>query len=655
MFFDDIEDEEDDVRSVKSSVKLNPYKEREFKSFEVMTESEIVSGAGGYLVGDIEVYSNYFLIAFKCVASNKVILFEKSDTQSFDIRKLFWIMHNYTTIGFNWLKFDLPLLWYAHRDASLEQLKELTRQLIEDKIQPREFERGYNIKIPKTNCIDLMEVCPLKGSLKTYGARLHCERLQDLPFDPDKVLTDAEIRVVRSYCINDLDITLLLFTALLDQFKLRDELSVQYRENLMSQSDAQIAEAVLVAELTRITGHRPHKAKIEAGRVFNYKPPKWMQFSTPLLQNALSTIAAAEYIVKENGRVVLPTEVKSLHLPIGNNVYKMGNGGLHSTEKSICHVGSDEVLLLDRDVASYYPSIILNGELYPESLGKSFLEVYRLIYDRRLKAKKDKNHSVDSSLKIVLNGSFGKFGSPYSVLYAPDLMIQVTLTGQLALLMLIERLEAVGISATSANTDGVVMKCPKDRQEAALAVISEWERATGFKTEETPYTAVYSRDVNAYIAVKPDGTCKGKNAYFDPWSGGAKAAIFRFHKNPRTTICIEAVNAFLTVGTPIEETIANCKDIKKFASVQNVKGGAHKNGDYLGKVVRWYYAESERGTINYVSNNNKVPDTEGALPMMDLPKHFPNNVDLGWYVRKAKQMLIDIGHTKLPGERSFFD
>ncbi|KKS65278.1 MAG: hypothetical protein UV34_C0020G0001, partial [Parcubacteria group bacterium GW2011_GWB1_42_6] len=43
-------------------------------------------------------------------------------------------------------------------------------------------------------------------------------------------------------------------------------------------------------------------------------------------------------------------------------------------------------------------------------------------------------------------------------------MIQVTITGQLALLMLIERLELCGVPVISANTDGLVVECPRDRR-----------------------------------------------------------------------------------------------------------------------------------------------------------------------------------------------
>ena len=61
-------------------------------------------------------------------------------------------------------------------------------------------------------------------------------------------------------------------------------------------------------------------------------------------------------------------------------------------------------------------------------------------------------HKVQTdSLKISVNGSFGKLGSKYSALYAPDLLIQTTVTGQLALLMLIERLHLAGVRVISAN------------------------------------------------------------------------------------------------------------------------------------------------------------------------------------------------------------
>jgi hypothetical protein len=224
-------------------------------------------------------------------------------------------------------------------------------------------------------------------------------------------------------------------------------------------------------------------------------------------------------------------------------------------------------------------------------------------------------------------------------------MIQVTLTGQLSLLMLIERLETVGISVVSANTDGIVIKCDKSRYDELNEIIKQWEQHTNFTTEETQYSAVFSRDINNYIAVKLDGKCKTKGAYSNPWDD-PKTAIFRFHKNPQHTICIEAVVNLLTKQIPIEETIRNCTDIKKFLVVRNVRGGGTKSGKYLGKVVRWYYAHNEPDCIKYKSSGNKVATSDGAMPIMELPEELPTDIDYKKYIDISVDILYDIGYLR---------
>jgi hypothetical protein len=308
----------------------------------------------------------------------------------------------------------------------------------------------------------------------------------------------------------------------------------------------------------------------------------------------------------------------------------------------------EEFYLIDRDCASYYPNIILNQGLYPSHMGKAFLKVYRSIVERRLKAKKEKNKVVADSLKITINGSFGKLGSKYSSLYAPDLMIQVTLTGQLALLMLIEMVELIGIPVVSANTDGIVIKCPVDRYDDLNNVVKYWEKLTNFETEETRYKALYSRDVNNYLAVKEDNKCKAKGTYSTPG----------LQKNPTSLICVDAIKAIIVDSTPIEETILNCKDLTRFLTVRTVKGGGEQDGVYLGKAVRWYYStETKNKTINYIASGNKVAKSEGAKPCMDLPPTFPTDINYQWYINETIEMLHDIDfyyRVKKPEQITFF-
>ena len=91
------------------------------------------------------------------------------------------------------------------------------------------------------------------------------------------------------------------------------------------------------------------------------------------------------------------------------------------------------------------------------------LAEYEKIYTERLAAKASGDKTTSETLKISLNGTFGKLASRYSVLYSPDLMLAVTLTGQLTLLMLIERLEKLGVETLSANTDGIAVRYDQHR------------------------------------------------------------------------------------------------------------------------------------------------------------------------------------------------
>lgn len=263
---------------------------------------------------------------------------------------------------------------------------------------------------------------------------------------------------------------------------------------------------------------------------------------------------------------------------------------------------------------------------------------------QELKKEYARQTTIAESNKISLNSTFGKTASPHSILYAPEMTTQITVGGQLYLLMLIEALELAGVPVVSANTDGVLVKCPVAFKDAMYATIRVWEATTGFVTEEGQYRSFYSRDVNAYLGIKIDGTTKGKNIYYDPWKGsGAKDKYWCFQKNPTAQICVEAVELFLTKGIPLEQTITACRDITRFVAIKNATGGAHYDGEYLGKVVRWYYAREEARTINYIISNNKVPDTDGARPCMDLPEEFPNDVDFERYVKRCYDMLAAMG------------
>lgn len=642
MFFDKPE-------APKSNVKQVPAIDRNFISSEALepldlfTDEELMKAAFSLLLVDIECYPNYFLIMFKQFNSNKVVYFELSPNSTINYKKLEWILWNFILVGFNSNNYDMILIYLCLKGLNCEQLKSVSDRIINEELRVRQIEAEFKVKIPeKLNHIDLIEVAPLSASLKTYAGRLHCQKMQDLPFDPALHLTEEQAKITLHYCKNDCDNTDLLLNELAQQIKLRIDMSEEYGLDLRSKSDAQIAEHVLASEVAKINRNWPRRPPLLVGQTYAFGVPGFLAWAGPILQGVLGIVAKAVFTLEPSGAFKLPEELANLKVNIGKATYKMGIGGLHSTEEKVCHKADEETFLLDRDVASYYPSIILNQNLCPKQMGKAFIDVYRSLVERRLAAKKAGNKIEADSLKIVINGSFGKLGSKYSCLYSPDLLLQVTLTGQLALLMLIESVENVGIEVISANTDGIIIKCPKARYEELNAIIKEWENITRFETEETKYKAVYSRDVNNYIAIKEDNSAKLKGCYSE--KGSALNSILS--KNPEKLICSDAVIALITKGISIEESIKNCKDIRRFIVVRNVKGGAHKNGLYLGKVVRWYYAKGETGTINYVSSGNKVPNTEGARPMMNLAPCIPEDLNFDYYINEAEEMLYDLGYYK---------
>ena len=574
---------------------------------------------------DLEVYRDYFL----CMLGdrNKKMWFEMYEDHPLDVVRLRGLLRQLQLLTFNGNRYDMPLLGAALEGATCAQLKAFSDQIIQDNQPP--WRLGLNP--PRgLDHIDLIDVAPGLTGLKTYAGRMGAKRMQDLPIHHDALIAPEERPVIVSYCGNDILNTLDLYDRLKPQLALREKLGEQYGQDLRSKSDAQISEAVIKTEVARITGEQVGKPDGQTGRTFRYKPPA---FITP--GNAYNFVAGCEFVVQQNGQPKC-TELDNHRVMIGDTQYRMGVGGLHSCEASVAHVPGEDEFLIDRDVASFYPSIILLCHLYPETMGVAFGTVYRTIYDRRLLAKHTGDKVTADTLKISLNGTFGKLGSRFSCLYAPELLIQVTVTGQLVLLQLIEMIEAAGAHVVSANTDGIVVRGKKNRYNAVCSAIEMWERATGFETEETGYTALFARDVNSYIAIKPDGEVKLKGAY----------AETSLKKSPANEVCNFAVIEFLTKGTPIERTIRACTDPRNFCTVRKVNGGAMWRGEEIGRIIRWYRS-TEGEAITYRINGNKVPLSDMGRPMMLVPDEMPEDIDYGWYVRQATDMLVDLGVQKL--------
>jgi hypothetical protein len=579
------------------------------------------------IILDCEVYRDYFLCLMRNLKDGSTRAFEIYEGAEFERERLINIMGKHLTGGFNSLHYDLPIIAVALREGTTQAIFRASKQIIELRRRPSEI-----IAVPRSwDHIDIKEVAPgVMIGLKQYGGRMHTRTLQDLPYDPDMPITPEMREKLRTYCLNDLQMTAELFNKLEAQVELRKAMSKQYKVDLRSKSDAQIAEAVLIHEIQVATKNTVLRPAVD-DTPSKYRCPDWLDFQTPQLQELKRDVLQSEFRIDGNGKLVMPEKLDGREIKIGHSTYRLGIGGLHSSESCVSHYATEDRQLIDVDMTSYYPFIILGQRLYPPQCGPKFLDVYKSIVDRRIAAKKAKDTVTADSLKITINGSFGKLGSSFSKLYAPDLFKQVTVTGQLALLMLIEALELQGVQVVSGNTDGIVTYPFVGQLDTMRKTVKWFEGQSSYQAEETHYRSIHNRDVNSYIAVKLDGSTKGKGFFAEPG----------LQKNPQNNIIQKSVARHLATGERLDDLVRQ-GDITDYLTIRNVTGGGQWRGKYLGKTVRWYWS-TDGDAIRYIKNGNKVATSDGSKPVMTLRDKLPADLDMDRYVKAAYEALWGLG------------
>lgn len=638
---------------------------------------------------DTECYIDYWLCMFETGE-----VFQLAADIALDIQGLRRALSRYRVVTFNGLHYDFPLIALALAGADCATLKRASDRIITGGEQPWHI---TDDRLDWVDHVDLFNVAPGKSSLKAYGGKMHSRKLQDLPIHHAASIRWCDRVVLREYCRNDLQTTRDLLDTFPAQIKMREEMSAEYGIDVRSKSDPQIAEAAMRVKL-------PFKVQIPPvvpGSTFYYQPPEWLRFQ---YLDVLAQMTALPFTITDSGGVAAhidnhlvdwgdsahrmdhhghwikrPAGWQQHNVVIGSTRYTVGTGGLHSTEANVCFRETPTHRIISPDVASYYPSLIVRLGIYPKQIGEIFTTTYRQWYETRLSAKSRGEKKLANSLKTLLNGTFGKLGSMWSIFFAPNELIQVTITGQLALLMLIEMLELCGIPVVSANTDGIVVNLPCPLEPVYRDIIRWWEQATGFVMEDTNFRILAARDVNSYVAITTDGDVKLKGAFAPPDPGPSG------WPNPTGQVCVDAVVEYLRSGVPLEQTIRACADIRQFVHVRAVKGGGSYSSrpqmprnttqkhmrellgvdptfdkaalvvaynearersiggaEYLGKVVRWYYATGSTGCI-LTPEGGLVARSEGRCPIMTLPDDLPDDIDYGWYIAEAESLLRDVG------------
>ena len=337
---------------------------------------------------DVECYPNYFIALFMD-ADGKTKAIEMRDGIGMDYNGFRRYMRHpkIELVTFNGTTYDIPMCTLALAGAGNQSLFDATKRIIEQDMRPWDFYRAYCLLEPEVNHVDLIEVAPGMVSLKIYGGRMHTKRLQDLPYEPGTILTPDDMDAVKQYCRNDLQVTVELAYKLKGQIDLRRDMSKMYGLDLRSKSDAQIAEAVLKSDTEKLTKRQVKKQSIDYTRFF-YKPPAYIKFITPYMQEKLEVIKTSEMFIKDSGHVEMPKAIENMKIEIAGKSYKVGIGGLHSQESEVSHYAEDGWHITDVDVTSYYPNLMLNMGMVPPAIGEHFTEVYSNILNERIEAKR---------------------------------------------------------------------------------------------------------------------------------------------------------------------------------------------------------------------------------------------------------------------------
>jgi len=456
----------------------------------------------------------------------------------------------------------LRYLFSKENDNICKSLYNLSSKLVDDN-----FRRDADIlklRYPKNGSfwksIDLMKMMAFDRmgvSLKQVAINLKWPKIQDIPIEPSQPVNKNQLDLIVKYNLNDVDITIALYNALKEKIEFRRELSELYGIDFSSASDSRIANLIIEkvfaeethADMEKVKTLRTPCKKVLLGDCI----ASYISFETPVLKELYDRISST-YVYDYNKYRY------SENIYFANCKFSLGIGGLHSEDKAGIFLSDDNYLIQDMDVSSYYPNIIINNNFYPSHLGPAFIDILKKLTKERIEAK-EKGYKVKSeALKITINSLFGKLGADTFWLYDPKKMISTTITGQLGLLMLIEKLDLAGIQVISANTDGIICKIDRGLLDKYYEIAKQWEKLTNLNLEFTPYKLYVRRDVNSYIAVSyPEEKVKEKGVFMTD---------IDLKKAYRMPIVPKALREYFVNGIPVMETIEKSKDIMDFCISQ---------------------------------------------------------------------------------------
>ena len=416
--------------------------------------------------------------------------------------------------------------------------------------------------------------------------------------DFDRYVLPKYIKSMLYYNKNDVFLVCEIVRQKPDEIKLRYSITNAFGVNVLCSARANIADKLTIKFYSDMSGLRKDqfiKGRTERNRLsFKKIIFPHIQFKTKQLQDFLEDMKKVS---------IYHTNSKEFQreLEFYGTKYTIATGGIHSQDPPRICVSNDKFIYIHHDYTSYYPSIMISYNIYPQHLNKqAFVKMVSFLKDTRVKCK----HTSDEegyvlegvpnkigaeALKIVINSIYGKLGSELFFLYDRFAQMQVTINGQLMTMTLVEELELNGIHVISANTDGIVIKLPCDKFDVYKNITDRWNEFNKMGADYEEYDRIISRDVNNYFDIQKDGTIEFKGA-LDP-----KQYIKDLKKGYDMPIVAKAVFEYFVNGIPVMDTLHNHTDILDFCKTQNV-----------GKQFEVIYQQCNDGKIEIIKSQRHV-------------------------------------------------
>lgn len=530
------------------------------------------------IVYDIETLPNVFTMNVMGLHSDLDMTFEISDQGRDDRAQLYawfdyWRATQTPMIGFNNIGFDYSVLHYLNGSASLTvyDIYDYAMSIIRSGNRFSHIVWESDRFAPQ---IDLYKIHhfdnPAKAtSLKALQVNMRSDSVMEMPIAFDTPLTREQIdRYLIPYNKHDVSETKKFAHFSMDAINFRLGLTETLHGDVLNWNDTKIGAKLLEQRLgdelcyDRSTGiKRPRQTPRSSIRLADIIFP-YVQFRSAEFNRILSWMRTQTLSEDElSGRIKTKGTFTGVSATLDGFEFHFGTGGIHGSVSAQKIVATPEELIIDIDVASLYPNIAIQNELFPEHLGHRFVEEYAKLPKERKEwqAKKGKKCVEANSMKLASNGTYGNSNNAYSVFYDPKFTMTITINGQLLLCMLAEWLLTVPtLKLVQINTDGITYRIHPSQRRHAEIVRSAWERATRLVLEEAQYARMWIRDVNNYVAESLDGSLKTKGAYWFPRKFPddiSNAQPPAWHKDFSNIVSTMAAVEHMVHGTDIERFI----------------------------------------------------------------------------------------------------